>query len=304
MADADRPDIPDPDGCALLRRHDDLLDIAQRLDEAEPADRDPVVALGDVPASGVGVVVRHGVEHLLQGQVVGAQPGRVDRDLVLLGAAAPGHHVGDARNLLVLALEHPVLERLQLDERQALRFEGVPVDLADDAGQGAELGFGVGRQLGLREAFLGLLARPVIVRAVGKEHADVGEPEQRVRAQERDVGDPVQLVLEGDRDEPLDLLGRMAGPECDHLDFHVADVGVGLDGEARVGDNATGREQEGQRQRDESLMQREGDDATDHLTAFFRRMPPALTTRSAGVTPSSTSTEPSTSTPSLTDRRS
>ena len=68
-----------------------------------------------------------------------------------------------------------------------------------------------------------------------------GEPEERVRAQERDIGDAVQLVLERDRDEPLDLLGGVARPQGDHLDLHVAHVRIGLDRQPTVRDDAARR---------------------------------------------------------------
>ena len=93
VADADRPDVPDPHRGALLGGDDDVLHVTRGLDEADAAHRDTVLATLDEAAAGVRVVVRDGVEHLLQRQVIGAEPDGVDVDLILLGATARGHDV-------------------------------------------------------------------------------------------------------------------------------------------------------------------------------------------------------------------
>ena len=143
-ADADGPDVADADGRALLGADHDVLDVAHGLHEPEPAHGHAVLALGDVATPGVGVGGGGGVQYLLEGEVVGAETGRIHGDLVLLGAAAPGHHVGHARDLAELALQDPVLKRLEVDERHGLGLEGVAVDLADHARHGAKAGLGIG----------------------------------------------------------------------------------------------------------------------------------------------------------------
>ena len=303
MADAHRAEVAHAHRRPARRRHHDVLDVARGLDHADAAHGQRVLTPGDVGAARIGVVGGDGVEDLLEGEAVGAQARRVQRDLVLLDAAAPGNDVGDTRHLEELALEHPVLQGLQLDERHRRRPEGVAVDLADHARQRAESRARVSRHLGSRNPLLHLLARPVLVGAVGEEHADVGQPEQRRRAQEGDVGDPVQLLLELDRDEALDLLGGVTRPERDDFHGDVADVGIGLDGQARPRQDPARRQQQRQGHGDETLMQPEGDEARDHWAAFLSRMLPAATTRSSGVTPSRTSTEPFSSAPSCTGRR-
>src|SRR5256712_12126293 len=89
MADVDRPDIPDPDGCALLGGHHDILHVTGGLDEADAAHRHSGLASLHEAAAGVRAVVRATVEHLLQGQGVGPKPNGIDVDLILLGATAP-----------------------------------------------------------------------------------------------------------------------------------------------------------------------------------------------------------------------
>src|SRR5207249_4637792 len=304
VADPDLADVPDADRRPLLRGDHDVLDVAQATEEPDAAHRQRVLALRDVAAAGVGVVGRHRVEHLLEGEVVAAQTGGIDVDLVLLGAAAPGDDVGDAGDLAELALEHPVLDRLELDERHRLRLQRVAEDLADHAREWSQGRLGVHRQIGLGDALLRLLPGPVVVGAVGEEDLDVREPEERIRAQKRHVGDAVELVLERNRDEPLDLFGGVTGPERDHLDLDVADVRIGLDRQPVVGDDARRRQHQGEGQRDEALVERERDEPVDHRVVAFNRMLPAPTTRSSGPSPVVTSTASPRSSPSTTGRRS
>src|SRR5262249_22852245 len=244
------------------------------------------------------------VEDVLEGQVVRAQSGRVHRDLVLLDPAAPRDDVGHARDFEELALEDPVLQRLDLHQGQAIGVQRVPVDLTDDARQRNHRRLDVARHLGGDQALLHLLTSPVGIRPVAEQDADVGQPEERLRAQEGEVRNTVELLLEGERDDALDLLGGMPRPQRDHLDLHVADVRVRLDGQAMVGHDAADGQEQRQRQRDEALVEGKGDEPADHFAMRLRRMLPVVTTRSWGPTPSRISTPPSTSFPTLTGRRS
>src|SRR5439155_1534534 len=110
--------------------------------------------------------------------VVAAQPAGIDGDLVLLDPTAPRHHVGHARDLPELALQHPVLKRLHLDERHRLGLERVAINLADRAGQRPQPRLGVGWQLGPGDPPEHLLAGPAVVGAVGAEAVDGGDDEE------------------------------------------------------------------------------------------------------------------------------
>src|SRR5262249_33124327 len=172
------------------------------------------------------------------------------------------------------------------------------------AGQRHHARLYVVRKLGRHQTLLHLLARPVRVGAVAEQHADIGEAEERLRPEKRQVGDAIELFLEGQRDDALDFLRRVPRPQRDDLDLHVSHVGVGLDGQALVGEDAADGEQQSQRQDDEALVEGERDEPTDHLTMRLSRMLPVVTTRSWGPTPCRISTAPSTSLPTLTGRRS
>ena len=56
----------------LLRGHHDVIDVLGGLDEADAAHHEGVLALPNVATSCVRVVAGHGIEDLLEGQVVGA----------------------------------------------------------------------------------------------------------------------------------------------------------------------------------------------------------------------------------------
>ncbi len=86
----------------------------------------------------VGVV--QPVEHLLQREVVGEQAVEIDGDVIGLGLAAPAGDVDHGPgHRLEAALQHPVLDRLQIGHGVAGRPDhAVAEDLADRAG-GREL---------------------------------------------------------------------------------------------------------------------------------------------------------------------
>ena len=234
VTDSHLADVADADRRALLGGHHHVGEVLGRAEQADATHHERVLTVAQVAAAGVGIVGGHRVEDLLEREVVAAQPAGIDGDLVLLDPTAPRHHVGHARDLPELALQHPVLKGLHLDERHRLRFERVAVDLADRAGQRPQPRLGVGWQLGPGDPLEHLLAGPVVVGAVGEEDVDVGEAEVGHRAQKGDAGDAVQLFLELNGDEPLDFLGGAARPDRDDVDLDVGDVGIGFDGQAVI----------------------------------------------------------------------
>ena len=265
VADRHLPDVTDPDRGTLLRGGHDVLEVAQALDQADASHHEGVLAVADVAPARVGVVGAHGVEDLLEREVVRPKPRGLDRDLVLFDAAAPGDDVHDPGHAAELPLEHPILKRLQLDQRCLPGMERVAVHLADHAGQRPQLRPGVGRDSGLGDAFQHLLACPVIVGAIGEEDPNVREAEVREGAQKRHVGDTVKLLLELQGDVALDLLGGVARPERDDVDLHIGNVGIRLDRQARKGDDPGRRQDQHYRQGDEPLLQRERDDTGEHV---------------------------------------
>ena len=102
---------------------------------ADAAHVDRLLADRDGAAADIGVAGRDRADDLRQRQAVGHHAVEVDLGLEFLGLAAEHQHVGDARHDAQLALDHPVLQRLELHDVHAGRpAQLVAEDLADGAG--------------------------------------------------------------------------------------------------------------------------------------------------------------------------
>jgi hypothetical protein len=181
------------DGRAGRRRADDhLLDVADRLEVAEPAHH--VLALGELHhhRADVGVGVLDGAHDGGDGHAVGLQLGRVDVHLVLLLEAADARHLGDAGDGRERVAQVPVLHSAQLGQVQPPGgvLERVLVDPAEPRGVGAERGADAGGQALLDPAqiFEHARARPVEVRAVLEDHVHERHAEERVPAHRARAG--------------------------------------------------------------------------------------------------------------------
>jgi len=300
--------VADADGRASLHGHGHVADVPLVADEPEAAHDVHLGAVLDVGAARVAIPRREGVEHLLQRDAVGLQLQRVDEHLVLLGGAAEARDVDDAGHLAELPLDHPVLERLELQGRGAGRaHERVAEDLAHRRRVRGERGLGSGREVDLGESLEGLLADVGAVGVVLEDDGDDGKAEDRDRAHRGAVGDAVHLVLDRDRHQPLHLLGGVAGKERDDLDLHVRDVRIRLDGQAAIGRDAHGDEQTEEGEDEYPLPEAEGDDRPQGLLASAhaasRSRLPCVTTRASSASPDSTGTAPSRSGPADTATR-
>ena len=128
-------DVADPDRRAAPRGDGDLPDVVEVADEPESSDDVHLGAVLDVGAAGVPVSLRESVEDLREGETERLQLRRVDEDLHLLRRAAEADDVDDSGDGPELPLDDPVLQRLQLERREAGGAdEGVTVDLADRRG--------------------------------------------------------------------------------------------------------------------------------------------------------------------------
>ena len=90
-------------------------------------------AQGEDIAADVGVGVLDRVLDLLHRHAVLLQEPGVDQNLILLDGPAVSGHVDDAVDLLEGAVEHPVLDRLELVGRVAGTLQDVADDLAGRA---------------------------------------------------------------------------------------------------------------------------------------------------------------------------
>ena len=99
-----RPCTGWPSTCA---QHE-IAELLGRLDAAARAHRDRLRALIDAAAGDVGVLRLQRPRHVVDGQVVGAQPIGVDPDVDLPLAAAEHEHLADAVGALETAPQHLV----------------------------------------------------------------------------------------------------------------------------------------------------------------------------------------------------
>lgn len=128
--------------------NDDLFEVGDATDEAEAANE--VFDAVDLEGAGADVEVRalDGHDQLLQGDAVGPHGIGVDVNLIFLDMTADGGDLGDAADGLKGVAEVPILNTTQLLQVPAAAglalfiaaLEGVPEDLAEAGGVGAEGG--------------------------------------------------------------------------------------------------------------------------------------------------------------------
>ena len=247
-----------------MRGDHDVADVLERLHEAEAAHVVELPALRIEPAAGVGVVARQLLHDLRHRDAVRHQPVRVDLHLILHRLAAQTGVVGHALNRAIAALEHPVLENLEFLRRPIRALQHVPVDEAARTEQRRHARCHAGRNLRVRDALEGLLARKIRIGVVLEVHRDRRQPVERDRAKRVELRDAVHLDLERNRDEALDLLGRMARPLRHDLHPRRRQIRIGVDRQVLKRDDAPDRQAQHRHDDDESLREREGNNAVDH----------------------------------------
>ena len=190
-------------------------------------------------------------------------------DLVAFHRAAETGDVGDSRQAAELALQRPILQRLEVVERvdvaplPVLIPEGIAVNLADGTFR-RNLRLHAGRQrLGELQAIDHLLPRCPVIDTVMKLDEQARQPEERLAAEALQPGHPRQRHLQGDRHQALHLLARSARVLCDDLDRRRGGVRVGFHVDMEKGVAAADGQRDNEQQHDERLVNRPGDDLTN-----------------------------------------
>ena len=229
VADGDLGDVADADRHAVVGLDDDVGDLLDGRGPADPLDQARLARPDDVAAADVLVVLPRGpamtsssVRPYLASFIGSAC------DLELLGEAAPGVDLGDPGHADEAGADDPILERAQLGQVDigVTAREEVVVDLAQPGGDRPHRRpLDALRELRLAEPLVDLLAGEVDVGPVLEDGDDLREAELRDRA---DLLEPLQApqrVLDGEGDEPLDLLGRQLGGDGVDLDLDRRRVG-------------------------------------------------------------------------------
>ena len=275
-SDDDRAEIGDQDRRAVGPRADRRLRQLARVGDVALGAQD-VLGLRHLhdPAADLVVGALDHLPHLAERDVVGAQLLRIDGDLVLLHVAADAGDLGDAVGAGQLVLQVPVLDAAQLLQVAGLAGQRVDERPADAGGVGPERRRHGARQLALQlaEILEHAAARPVEIGAVLEDHVDEREVEEAIAAHH--LGERHRQHLGGDRvgDLVLDDARRLAGILGEDDDLHVGEIGNGVERRVRHRVVAADGDEHGHEQREELVVEREGDDALDHgaLTRCPRR---------------------------------
>ena len=111
-----------------------------------------------------------------------------------------------------------------------------------------------GGQRDLREPLQHALAIPGVVGFVVEDQLEVGEAEERKRAQMRRCRNAVHRDFQRNRDLLLDLLGGDAGPLGDDLDVVVGHVRIGFHRQAVERNDAPAEQQDGDGQHQQAVL--------------------------------------------------
>ena len=134
LADGHGGDVLDQHRVAAALRHHGVGEIVDRADQADAAHHGGLRADIDGIAADIDVGVADGLQQLRQRQAVGDQLVEIDLQFVGLGLAAPAGDVDHAGHGAEAALQHPVLQRLQVEHAVVRRpDQPVTVDFADRA---------------------------------------------------------------------------------------------------------------------------------------------------------------------------
>ena len=241
VADRDGRHVGDQHRRAVAHRQHGVADVGHGADLADAADHRRLRAEIDRVGADIDVGAVQRVEHLLQRDAVGQELVEVDGDVEGLALAAPGRDVDHARHRLEPAQQDPVLDGLEVGHAVARRADhAVAEDLADRAGRRDEGLRAVGQRSELRQAVDHELRGFAVAEVVGELHLHVGEAGQRDGADRRDEGNSRHLHFDRDGDVALDLLRRLAGILRHDVDQRRHRIGIGLDVEPLVGEQAAG----------------------------------------------------------------
>ncbi len=261
-------------GRVLQPQH--LVDRVQAAaEQADTPRRHGHLALGEVVAAHRGVGVGQRQLDLAQRDAVAAEAVGVGLDLVAPHRAAEARQVHDPRHPPELALQHPVLQRLDVVERVDLfarsilgDFQDIAEDLARGRLRRDARGHVRRQRLGDRgQAVDHLLPGRIvgILAAVMPGHLQVAQAEQRLAIDLLQAGHAGERHLQGDGDLTLDLLGRSAGEQREHLDDRRRRVGVGFDIDMHEGVEADRREEERPEDDGDRAIERPGDELANHV---------------------------------------
>ena len=273
FADRHGRDVLDQHRIAAGLRHHGVGEVLDRADQADAAHHGRLRADIDGVAADIDVGIADRLHHLRQRQAEGDQLVEIDLQLVGLGLAAPAGDVDDAGHGAEAALQHPVLQRLEVEHAVVRRArEAVAVDLADRA-ERRDRRLHVARQRRkLRQPVQHLLQRLVIGIVERELQFDVRQPVQRDGADGAQVLDAGDLGLDRDGDVALDFFRRQPRALRHDVDHRRGRIGIGLDVELPERDQAADEHGDKHANHQIAAVDGKGDETIHSDRAFVRKL--------------------------------
>ncbi len=106
-----------------------VLNVVQTVDQPHAPDVVILSPDGQIIPAHIGVAVAHGRQHLRQAHAIAQQGPGVEVDMVLFGRAPESGHVDHPGHPFELALQLPILDRLQIRQALPVADEFIPIDL-------------------------------------------------------------------------------------------------------------------------------------------------------------------------------
>ena len=209
LPDRDGGDIPHQDRVAAALGQHGVAEILDRANEPDAPDHRRLRADIHGIAADIDVAVVQSLQQLRQRQPIGDELVEIDLELERLGLAAPADDVDDAGHCAEAALQHPVLQGLEIEHAVAGRT-GQPIseDFTDRADR-RDLRLRIVRQgRDLREPVEHLLQRLLIGQVERELQLHVRQAVKRNGADRGEAAQPGGLRLDRDGDVALDFLGR------------------------------------------------------------------------------------------------
>ena len=228
-------DVADSQRSAVLGFERDALDVLGRLDQADAAHGQLLIALPQEAAADIRIRFADRVLEFAQGQSGGIELAGIGLDVQLFQKTAERDHVGDALNLA----QHPGHGPLHLrpSRKQVMPVASHPeaIDFAQRGRFRTQHRRDSGGQLGVADPLRYDHAAGERVRLVVKDQGDDRQAKQVLASQHGHARGAVQRPLQRDRNLPLDLGRRIARHLGDDLDLGVGDVGKGFDRQPAIG---------------------------------------------------------------------
>ncbi len=230
FADGDGGDVLDQHRRSVGRRDHGVGERVDGADQADAAHHRRLLSDIDGVAADIDVGVADGLQQLRQRQPVRHQLVEIDLQLVGLGAAAPAGDVDDAGHGAEAALQHPVLQGLQVKHGIIGRTDQpVAIDFTDRTERRYLRLRAVEKRRHLRQPVQHLLQRLLVGEVERELQLDVGQAVQRNRPYDIEVLEAGDLGLQRNGDVAFDLLGRQTRRLGDDVDHRRRRIGIGLD---------------------------------------------------------------------------